>query len=61
MVEVDDPSAVIEVGAALIREVVASAAPGVKMTIALSVIAAALTVPVTVADPVVVAEVNVAV
>ncbi len=58
MVEVVTPSAVIEAGAAVIREVVASATPGVRVTVALFVIAAAFTVPVTVAMPVVV-EVNV--
>ncbi len=61
IVEVDTPSAVIEAGAAVIRDVVASATPGVRVTVALSVIAVAFTVPVTVADPVVVVEVKVAV
>ena len=61
MVEVDTPSAVIEVGAAVIKDVVASATPGVRVTVALSVIAAAFTVPVIVADPAVVVEVSVAV
>ncbi len=60
MVEVDTPSAVIEAGAAVISDVVALATPGVRVTVALSVIAVAFTVPVTVAVPVVV-EVNVAV
>ncbi len=60
MVEVDTPSAVIEAGATVIKDVVASATPGVRVTVALSVIAAAFTVPVTVAVPVVV-DVSVAV
>ncbi len=59
--EVVTPSATIEVGAAVIRDVVASAAPGIKVTVAVSVIATAFTVPVIVAVPVVVAEVSVAV
>ena len=58
---VDEASAVIEPGAALINEVVRSAGPGTKLTVALSVIATALTVPVMVAVPVEVAEVSVAV
>ncbi len=61
MVEVDTPSAVIEEGAAVIRDVVASATPGVNVTVALSVIPAAFTVPVIVAVPAVVVEVKVAV
>ena len=61
IVEVEAPSAVIDVGAALIREFEAFAGPGMKSTVALSVIAAALTVPVTVAVPAVVDEVSVAV
>ena len=59
-VEVDMPSAAIEVGAAVIKDVVASATPGVRVTVAVSVIVAALTVPVIVADPAVVVEVSVA-
>ncbi len=61
MVEVDTPLAVIEEGAAVIREVVASATPGVNVTVALSVIAVAFTVPVIVPVPVIVVEVKVAV
>jgi hypothetical protein len=61
IVEVVMPSATIEVGAAVISEVVASAAPGVNVTVAVSVIATAFSVPVIVAVPTVVAEVNVAV
>ncbi len=61
MVEVDIPSAAIEAGAAVIRDVVASATPGVRVTVALSVIAVAFTVPVIVADPAAVVEVSVAV
>ena len=61
IVEVVIPFATMDVGTAVIVEVVRSAGPGVKLTAALSVMAAALTIPVTVADPVVVAEVNVAV
>jgi hypothetical protein len=61
IVEVVTPSATIEVGAAVIHEVVASAAPGVNVTVAVSVIATAFNVPVIVAVPVVVAEVSVAV
>ncbi len=57
----DDPSAVIEPGAALMRDVDRSAGPGTKLTAALSVRAAALTVPVIVAVPVVMVEVSVAV
>ncbi len=61
MVEVDTPSAVIEAGAAVISDVVASARLGVNVTVVLSVIAVAFTVPVTVAGPAVVVEVSVAV
>ncbi len=61
IVEVDVASAAIEVGEAVINEVVADAAPVVKLTVALPVMATAFTVPVTVAVPVVVAEVSVAV
>ena len=61
MVEVVAPSAVIVVGEAVINEFPVVAAPGVKVTVALSVIDAAFRVPVTVAVPVVVADVNVAV
>ncbi len=61
IVEVVAPSAVIDAGAAVISDVVASTAPGVNVTVSVSVIAAAFTVPVIVAVPVVVAEVNVAV
>ena len=60
MVEVDTPSAVIEAGTAVIRDVVATAPPGVRVTVALSVIAVAFTVPVIVAVPVVVVDVSVA-
>jgi hypothetical protein len=61
IVEVATPSATIEVGTAVIRDVVGSAAPGINVTVAVSVIATAFNVPVIVAVPVVVAEVNVAV
>ncbi len=61
MVEVDIPSATIEAGAAVIRDVVPSAAPGVRVTVALSVIATAFAVPVIVAGPVMVVDVKVAV
>ncbi len=61
IVEVVTPSATIEVGAAVISDVVASAAPGINVTVAVSVMATAFTVPVIVAVPVVVAEVSVAV
>lgn len=61
MVEVVLPSAVIDVGEAVIKEVAGSAPPEIKLTVALSVIAAAFTVPVTIAVPVVTAEVRVAV
>ncbi len=60
-VEVVTPLATMEEGAALIVDWVASAGPGMKLTTALSVMTAALTVLVTVALPVVVADVNVAV
>ena len=61
MVVVVTPSAVIEAGVAVIRDVVASATPGVRVTVALSVIAVAFTVPVIVAVPAVVVEVSVVV
>ena len=61
MVEVVAPSAVIDVGDAVINDVPVTAAPGVNVTVALSVIDDAFRVPVIVAVPVVVAEVNVAV
>ena len=61
IVEVEEPSAMMEVGAALMSEAAGSAAPGPKFTVAVSVMAAAFTVPVMVAVPVVVAEVRVAV
>ncbi len=61
IVEVEDPSAVMDVGEALINEVPASAVPGTKLTTALSMIAAALTVPVMMAVPADVDEVRVAV
>ncbi len=61
MVEVDIPSAAIEAGAAVIRDVVASATPGVRVTVAISVIATAFIVPVIVAAPKVVVDVKVAV
>ncbi len=60
MVEVDTPSAVIEAGAAVIRDVVTSATPGVIVTEAVSVTAVVFTVPEMVAVPVVV-EVSIAV
>ncbi len=60
-VEVAAPSATIEVGAAVISDVAAAAAPAVNVTVSVSVIAAAFTVPVIVAVPTVAAEVNVAV
>ncbi len=59
--EVDVPSAAMEVGAAVINEVVAEAAPGLKLMVALSVMADPFTVPVMVAVPAVVEEVSVAV
>ncbi len=61
MVEVDVPSAVIDVGAAVMVEVAAEGGAVVKLTVALSVMAAAFSVPVMVAVPTVVAEVSVAV
>ncbi len=61
IVEVLVPSAAIEAVAAVIRDVVASATPGVRLTVVLSVIAVVFTVPVTVAVPVVLVEVKVAV
>ncbi len=54
IVEVDTPSAVIEAGAAVIRDVVELATPGVRVTVVLSVIAVVFTVPVTVAVPAIV-------
>ena len=60
IVEVVAPSAIIEVGAAVISEVAGSATPE-KTTAAVSVIPAAFTVPVIVAVPAVVPEVRVAV
>jgi hypothetical protein len=61
IVEVVTPSATIDVGAAVISDVVASAVPGINATVSVSVIATAFSVPVIVAVPVVVAEVRVAV
>ena len=61
IVDVEEPSAVMEIGAALINELVASAVPGTKLTAALSMMAAALTVPDTMAVPVEGDEVSVAV
>ena len=61
IVDVATPSATIEVGAAVISDVVASAAPAVNVTVSVSVIAAAFTVPVIVAGPAVVPAVSVAV
>jgi hypothetical protein len=61
IVEVVTPSATIEVGAAVMSDVVASPAPGMNVTVSVSVIASEFTVPVIVAVPVVVAEVSVAV
>ena len=61
MVEILVPLAVIDEGEALISEVVVLAAPGVKVTVSLSVIEAPLILPVMVAVPAVVDEVNVAV
>ena len=60
MVEVDMPSATIESGAAVISDVVESASPGVRVTVAISVIAVVFTVPVIVAVLLVI-EVSVAV
>ena len=59
-VEVDAPSAAIEVGDAVISDVVASAGTR-NTTVSLSVMAAAFTEPVIVAVPGVTAEVKVAV
>ena len=61
IVEDVTPSAIIEAGAPLIRDVAPSAAPGVMVTVALSVIPPEFTVPVIVAVPAVVDEVSVAV
>ncbi len=61
MVEVDVPSAVIEAGAAVINEVAAEAAPGVKLTVTVFTIATVFTVPVIEAVPAVAAEVSAAV
>jgi hypothetical protein len=61
MVDVLVPFAVIEVGDAVITEVVAFAAPGTNATLSLSVMDIPPTVPVMVDVPAVVAEVNVAV
>ncbi len=60
IVEVDVPLAVMEVGAAVINEVAAEAAPGVKLTVALLVKADPFTVPVIEAVPAVEVEVSVA-
>ncbi len=54
------PSAVIEAGAAVINEVADEATPGLKLTVALSVMADPFTVPVIEAVPAVAAEVSVA-
>ncbi len=61
IVEVVAPSATIEVGAAVISDVAGSAGAGSNVTVAVSVIAAAFTVPVIVAVPGAVGEVRVAV
>ncbi len=61
IVEVVTPSATIEVGAAVISDLVGSAGPGVNVTVAVSVIPTAFNVPVIVAVPVVIPEVSVAV
>ncbi len=61
MEEVELPSAVIEAGAAVMSEVSTEATPGLKLTVALSVIPDPFTVPEMVAVPAVVAEVSVAV
>ncbi len=50
IVEVVAPSAIIEVGAELISDVAPAAAPAVNVTVSVSVIAAAFTVPVIVAN-----------
>ena len=56
IVEVVAPSAAIEVGAAVISEVANAAAPGVNVTVSVSVMLAAFTVPVIFAVPTVVAD-----
>ena len=61
IVEVDTPSAIIEAGAAVIRDVLASAPLGVKVTVAIFVIGVAFIVPKMVAVLAVVVEVSVAV
>jgi hypothetical protein len=61
MVEVLVPFAVIEVGEAVMVEVVALAVPGTNVTVSLSVIVTPPTVPVMVDVPAVVEEVKVAV
>ena len=61
IVEVVAPSAVMEAGAAMIVLVAVEAAPTVKSTVALSVMAARSSVPVMVAVPAVVLDVSVAV
>jgi hypothetical protein len=58
--DVDAPSATMLVGDAVIVDVAADAVPGVNSTVAVSVIATPLSVPVTVAVPAVVDDVNVA-
>ena len=60
IVDVVTPSAIIEVGVAVINDVAPSAGPGISVIVALSVMLPAFTVPVIVAVPVVV-EVSVAV
>ena len=61
MVDVVVPSAVIDEGDAVISEAVMLAAPTVKSTVALSVMEDPFRVPVTVAVPASVEDVNVAV
>ena len=61
IVDVEAPSATIETGAAEMVDCVSSAGPGTKLTTALSMIAVALSDPVTMAVPAVVEEVRVAV
>jgi hypothetical protein len=61
MVEVVVPSFGIEVGAAVMREVPGSELADTKLTVALSVMGAVLTVPVIVAVPGDAAEVSVSV
>ena len=62
MVDVVIPLAIMEAGTGVIIKVVAALAdPAVKVTVALSVIAAAFSVPVIVAVPVTVPEISVAV